>query len=85
MHVRVMCNFAVSAHFLPGSSNQLADALARLDLGEGFSVPLFYGQTPSTLRSYKSGKDRYTKFCRQAKHYTCTRVKTLFVSHIAKQ
>ena len=28
MHVRVICNFAVSAHFLPGSSNQLADALS---------------------------------------------------------
>ena len=28
MHVRAMCNFAVSAHFLPGFSNQLADALS---------------------------------------------------------
>ena len=53
-------------------------------------VQFFYakGLAPSTLRSYKSGKDRYTNFCRQASITPLPVSESklcLFVSHVAKQ
>ena len=119
-------NFAISARFLPGSSNQLADALSHNKPERFFSlhpqanqlptpipctrtlanastqstrldlkllendVQFFYakGLAPSTLRSYKSGKDRYTNFCSQASIIPLPVSESklcLFVSHIAKK
>ena len=51
-------------------------------------VQFFYakGLAPSTLRSYKSGKDHYTNFCKQASITPLPESKLcLFVSHVAKQ
>ena len=53
-------------------------------------VKFFYAKclAPSTLQSYKSSKDRYTNFCRQASITPIPVSESklrLFVSHIAKQ
>ena len=92
-NLSLFCYHVPDAHPSPtqGAGGVAGNSAARLDLQKLEETVQFYftkGLTQSTLRTYRSGKERYLKFCSQAilnPLPVSEQVLCSFVSHLAQQ